>query len=363
MLSRCTRQLCHHTKVAKSKPFERVGREIQAVREHVASLVQKPENPILDKAAKYVLAGQGKLLRPALVALMAHAVVPLEVSDQFLANPIGNLDDIDPSNNGTSICRFLRLAEVTELIHTASLVHDDVIDNSPTRRGRPALHVEQGVKYAVLAGDFLLARASYWIATLETPEIVILMTRALENLTEGEIMQAEGCFDVDRYEAKSYCKTASLIDNSLASTAVLAAWGYPNTCSDNRQYVSSASDYGRHLGIAFQIVDDCLDITGSEENLGKPKLADMREGIATMPVLLAAQVDSAVEAAVRRRFSDPSDIEMVVASMTKNNTVTKALEKADEHCKRAIGALRQLHPSPARNSLEEAVNVILTRQA
>jgi geranylgeranyl pyrophosphate synthase len=369
MLRQVPGLLCHNsTKVAKSKPFARVGREIASVREHISSLVSKAENPILHHAASYVLQGQGKLLRPALVSLMSHAVVPLAASEAFLANPIGDLDDVSVHPAGAGhpiphIRRFLRLAEVTELIHTASLVHDDVIDNSPTRRGRPALHVDQGIKNAVLAGDFLLARASYWIATLETPEIVILMTKALENLTEGEILQAEGCFDIPTYETKSYCKTASLIDHSLASTAVLAAWGFPNSVSDNREYVAAASSYGRHLGIAFQIVDDCLDITGSEENLGKPKLADMREGIATLPVLLAAQVDARVDAAMRRRFAAEGDVQLCVESLERNGSVTKALELADGHCRQAIAALQALHPSPARDSLEEAVNVVLTRQA
>ncbi len=364
MLRRSTVLLCQQHRVSKSKPFLRVGREIEAVRTHISALVAKPENPILHHAAAYVLEGQGKLLRPALVALMAHAVVPLAASEAFAAHSIGDLNDVSWSAETVPhIRRFLRLAEVTELIHTASLVHDDVIDNSATRRGRPALHIQHGIKHAVLAGDFLLARASYWIATLETPEIVIRMTKALENLTEGEIMQAEGCFDIPRYEAKSYCKTASLIDNSLASTAVLAAWAFPNSVSDSRDYVHAAGSYGRHLGIAFQIVDDCLDITGSEVNLGKPKLADMRDGIATLPILLTAEVDAAVDAAIRRRFAEPGDVERCLASIEHHGSVAKALEAADKHCRQAIDAIRTLHPSPARDSLEEAVNVVLTRQA
>uniref|UniRef100_A0A0A9YDB0 Decaprenyl-diphosphate synthase subunit 1 n=1 Tax=Lygus hesperus TaxID=30085 RepID=A0A0A9YDB0_LYGHE len=114
-------------------------------------------------------------------------------------------------------------------------------------------------------------------------------------------MQMDGCFDVARYEQKNYCKTASLVANALASTALLAAPG-------NEAMELLSFTFGKHLGLAFQIVDDCLDLTGEEKYLGKPPLADMKEGIATLPVLLAAQRNTNVDAAVRRRFAHENDI-------------------------------------------------------
>ena len=339
---------------AKGTPFESVSREVAAIRTHIHSLVTKPQNDILDHAAKYVLASPGKLLRPALVTLMAHATLPEATLAKIdRSQPITNLDDLDANPLG----RHLRLAEVTELIHTASLVHDDVIDHSDVRRGRPALHIElDSTKLAVLAGDFLLARASYWIATLGSAEVVILMTQALEDLSNGEIMQHQGCFDIKSYTEKSYCKTAALIDRSLSSAAVLSEPNKP-------AYANAAKEYGKCLGIAFQIVDDCLDVTGSEEQLGKPKLNDLKEGVATLPVLLAAEKDSMLKDVIRRKFTQEGDVERAVNGIHQYNTVPEALAIADAYCKSAINALDALHESPARKALKDAVEVILTRQA
>lgn len=360
MLRRCLTRLSAANAVAdgsnaltaKGKPFALVNREVAAVKSHIQHLVANTHNEVLDHAGRYALAEGGKLMRPALVALMAHALLPLEVSTRIAQSEIGNLDEITPG----TILPFLRLAEVTELIHTASLVHDDVIDNSDTRRGRLALHKVYDAKRAVLAGDYLLARASFYIATLQVPRVVILMTTALEELTSGELMQMDGCFDVEVYEQKSFCKTASLIANSLASTAVLA-------CPHDEEKEVIAFEFGKHLGVAFQIVDDCLDITATAETLGKPRFADMKEGVATLPVLLAARRDPRVDTAVRRRFKEEGDPEYCLAAVTEQGTVAEALARADEHCRAGLGELVKLHPSPAREALEGALQLVLSRKS
>eukprot|EP00796_Vickermania_ingenoplastis_P001320 gene1320-766_t len=356
MIRRCARRLSAiaeasgKTKLTdKGRPFALVSREMEAVQAHIHQLVANRHNEVLDHAAKYVLAEGGKLMRPALVAMMAHAMLPRDLSDRLMKEDIGDLNDLQPD----TIRPFLRLAEVTELIHTASLVHDDVIDNSDTRRGRPALHKIYDEKRAVLAGDYLLARASYYIATLQVPRIVVLMTTALEELTSGELMQMDGCFDIERYKEKSYCKTASLISNSLASTAVLA---------EREELEPLAFQFGKNLGIAFQIVDDCLDITGSEKDLGKPKLADLKEGIATLPVLLAAQQEPKVDEAVRRRFTGEGDEKLCLDAIHRHGTVAQALEQADQHCQTSLQMLHKLEPSPARDALENALSMVLKRK-
>lgn len=333
----------------KGKPFALVSREIAAIKGHIQELVGNRHNEVLDHAGKYVLADGGKLMRPALVTLMAYALLPQDVSKRLMAEEVGDLNDPAPD----TIRPFLRLAEVTELIHTASLVHDDVIDNSDTRRGRPSLHKIYDAKTAVLAGDYLLARASYYIATLQVPRIVVLMTTALEELTSGELIQMDGCFDIERYKEKSYCKTASLISNSLASTAVLA--------ERDANIESLAFQFGKDLGIAFQIVDDCLDITGSEAALGKPKLADLKEGIATLPVLLAAQKEPKVHEAVLRRFGNPGDQQLCLDAIEKHGSVAEALHDAEQHCQRSLHAIETLAPSPARDALANAITMVLKR--
>ncbi|ORC88171.1 farnesyl pyrophosphate synthetase [Trypanosoma theileri] len=333
------------------RPFAMVAREVKAMQQHIAGLVSNKNNEVLDHAGKYMFAASGKLLRPTLVAMMAHALLPPHISKEIQESPIGSLDEI-PSG---TIRPFLRLGEVTELIHTASLIHDDVIDNSNTRRGQPALHCVYGAKRAVLAGDFVLARASLWIASLSIPRVVVLMTTALEDLTAGELMQMDGCFDIGRYEQKTYCKTASLMANSLAATAVLAD-------PQNMAYEAAATEFGKRLGIAFQIVDDCLDITGDEKKIGKPKMADMKEGIATLPVLLAGRQDPRVDAAIRRRFKEPGDTEICMEAVERHGCVAEALQHADQHCRRGVEALQTLHYSPARDGLEAAVGLVLSRQ-
>ncbi|PBJ78283.1 solanesyl diphosphate synthase [Trypanosoma cruzi] len=333
------------------RPFAMVAREVRMMQQNMAGLVSNSNNAVLNHIAKYIFSVSGKMLRPTLVAMMAHALLPPHVSEQIRAESIGSIDEISSG----AIRPFLRLGEITELLHTATLVHDDVMDNSNTRRGQPTVHCLYDAKRAVLAGDFLLARASIWIAALGNSRVVLLMSTALEDLAAGEMMQMDGCFDIESYEQKSYCKTASLIANSLASTAVLA--GLPNTA-----YEEAAAKFGKHLGIAFQIVDDCLDITGDDKNLGKPKMADMAEGIATLPVLLAAREETRVYEAVRRRFKNPGDTEMCMEAVERHGCVAEALEHAGEHCRRGVEALHALHTSPARDCLEAAMGLILTRQ-
>ncbi|KAG5509132.1 hypothetical protein JKF63_06141 [Porcisia hertigi] len=357
MMRRFFAQLCAATQTQANKAraaeghiFGSVNRELTAVKEHIHSLVTNTNNEVLDHASKYVLAAGGKMMRPALVILMAHAMLPPAVSARLLEEPIGSLDEVTPG----TILPFLRLAEVTELIHTASLVHDDVIDNSDMRRRCLALHKVYDAKRAVLAGDYMLARASFYIATLQVPRIVILMTTALEELTSGELIQMDGCFDIPRYEQKSFCKTASLISNSLASTAVLVDPG-------NEALEQAAFDFGRHLGIAFQIADDCLDITGDEKTLGKPKLADMKEGIATMPVLLVARRNTKVNEMVRRFFTEPGDVEYCLEEIEKEGAVAEAMHRADEHCQLGMKSLHKLHHSPARDTLERALSMVMSR--
>ncbi|KAH9600784.1 Polyprenyl synthetase [Trypanosoma melophagium] len=317
------------------RPFAMVAREVKAMQQHIAGLVSNKNHEVLDHAGKYMFGASGKLLRPTLVAMMAHALLPPHVSKEIQESPIGSLDEIPPA----PFDRFCGLVRSR---------------NSSTRR-QPALHCVYGTKRAVLAGDFVLARASLWIATLSIPRIVVLMTTALEDLTAGELMQMDGCFDLGRYEQKTYCKTASLMANSLAATAVLAD-------PQNMAYEAAAAEFGKRLGIAFQIVDDCLDITGDEKNLGKPKMADMKEGIATLPVLLAGRQDPCVDAAIRRRFKEPGDTEICMEAVERHGCVAEALQHADQHCRRGVEALQTLHHSPARDGLEAAVGLVLTRQ-
>ena len=241
-------------------------------------------------------------MRPTVLLLLASAL-----TDVSAAGAVSNAVDHAPAHvvPGDVRRRQQRLAEITELIHVASLLHDDVLDGSATRRGLRALNLEVGNKLAILAGDFLLARASVTLASLRNVEVIELLSRVLEHLVTGEVMQmtakAERLTSFDHYFQKTYFKTASLIANSAKAIVLLGG--------HDTQAAELAYDYGRHLGLAFQFQDDVLDFVGSGSVLGKPTLGDLREGIATAPVLFAAEEFPALTPLIERRFKHSGDVE------------------------------------------------------
>ena len=209
-------------------------------------------HPILQAAAEHLFSAGGKRLRPGIVLLLARAL-----------DPIGELS-----------ARHRRLAEITEMIHTASLVHDDVVDEADTRRGVPTVHSRFNSRVAVLAGDFLFAQSSWHLANLDDLEVVKLLSRVIMDLAEGEIRQGLYRYDtgqsLETYIEKSYCKTASLIANSARAAGVLS-----DLPADQ---LDRLHRFGRQLGLAFQVVDDILDFTASDAQLGKPAASDLASG-------------------------------------------------------------------------------------
>jgi hexaprenyl-diphosphate synthase len=207
-----------------------------------------------------------------------------------------------------------RLAEITELIHTASLLHDDVIDNSTSRRSAPSANIQFGNKMAVLAGDFMLGRASVALARLRDPEVTELLATVIANLIEGEFMQLKNTASDEKhpsysqetmeyYLQKTYLKSASLISKSTRAAAILG------NCSPD--VVEAAYSYGKNLGLAFQLVDDMLDYTVSGAELGKPAGADLELGLATAPLLFAWKDNKELGTLVGRRFAEEGDVKRV----------------------------------------------------
>jgi len=299
-------------------------------------------HPSLDKVAKYYTQAEGKHFRPLLVLLMSRATAlapkcsaygsrnPININDAISRPEI--LSDDNPSSALSSSTSYAasqsdilpsqrRLAEITELIHTASLLHDDVIDHSEARRGAPSANLEFGNKMAVLAGDFLLGRASVALARLRDAEVVELLATVIANLVEGEFMQLKNTSQDEKhpkwtdetltyYLQKTYLKTASLISKSCRAAALLGE-------SDNVT-VESAYAYGKNLGLAFQLVDDMLDYTITEKELGKPAGADLELGLATAPLLFAWKHNPELGALVGRKFSEEGDVARVFISIFTN---------------------------------------------
>lgn len=320
-------------------PLRIVGKELKFLTKNIRSLLGSG-HPALDKVAKYYTRSEGKHMRPLLVLLMSQATAldprkhhaePANRSpvDNSLSSP-SILDDTNPdlnplvSRSAESQYDFAgddnilpsqrRLAEITELIHTASLLHDDVIDNAVTRRANSSANLAFGNKMAVLAGDFLLGRASVALARLRDPEVTELMATVIANLVEGEFMQLKNTAQdeskpvytdetLSYYLQKTYLKTASLISKSCRSAAVLGR--------SAPEVIEAAYAYGRNLGLAFQLVDDMLDYTVTEAELGKPAGADLELGLATAPLLFAWKSNPELGPLVGRKFREEGDVQKV----------------------------------------------------
>lgn len=293
------------------------------------------KHPILYAAAEHLFGAGGKRIRPAIVLLLARAV--------------SSGEDILPQHR--------RLAEITEMIHTASLVHDDVVDESEVRRGVPTVHSSFGNRIAVLAGDFLFAQSSWYLANLDNLTVVKLLSQVIMDLAEGEIQQGLNRFDtglsLEAYLDKSYYKTASLIANSAKSVGVLS--GLPEHQLDNFY------NYGRSLGLAFQIVDDVLDFTGSVEVLGKPACSDMKSGNLTAPVLYALEETPQLAGLVEREFSEEGDFERAIDLVHESKGIERSRELATQHVDQAIACLQDLPVSDAQNALVELARYVLRR--
>lgn len=324
-------------------PFKLVSDELSPLSVYVKELVIS-ENPVLTMAASHFFEQrQGKRFRPTIVALMGRALAP-SLPD-YMGSKLNSLQ--------------LQLGQVTEMIHVASLIHDDVLDEADMRRGGAAVHTVYTNKVAVLAGDYLLARASVLLARLRHFQVVEVMATALDALVQGEIMQArpkkEDLLDLNYYLRKSYFKTASLICSSCKSVALLS--GY----ADEDDVTTAAEEFGYHLGMAYQIVDDILDFTGASATLGKPAQADMELGLATAPILYASEENRQLRPLIERKFKEPGDVQKAVKLAAETEGVERSFELADFHAQRATDALYRLPASESRQALLRLLHTAIAR--
>nr|QKY15110.1 geranylgeranyl pyrophosphate synthase (GGPPS2) [Polytomella parva] len=341
-------------------PFSVVRREVETISERLRHSVTTTV-PSLKTAAEYFFnrGVEGKRLRPTLAMLMSSALAEAPPAEEFM------IADLRPASVYAPELRRRqqRVAEIAELIHVASLMHDDVLDEAATRRGVLSLNSVAGNKIAILAGDFLLARASVSLASLRNNETVELMSNVLENLVAGEVMQMtasqDQLTDMDHYLSKSYCKTAALMANSCRSVAAIS--------EQTEEVRKAAWDYGRNLGLAFQIVDDILDLTVSSSMLGKPALNDMKSGLATAPVLFAMEEKPELKPLILRRFKQEGDIAKAMELVEATQGIQRAKDLAAEHCHKAAAAIgflpaaQSAHTTLCREALLRITDKVLTR--
>ncbi len=292
-------------------------------------------HPILQAAAEHLFSARGKRLRPGIVLLISRAIA---------------LD-------GELTSKHRRLAEITEMIHTASLVHDDVVDDAAIRRGVATVHSRFNHRVAVLAGDFLFAQASWHLANLDNVKVVKLLSRVIMDLAEGEIKQNLNRFDsaqsFSKYINKSYCKTASLIANSCKAAGVLSDL--------NDEKLNSLYDFGKNIGLAFQVVDDILDFTGNDKQLGKPAISDLASGYLTAPVLYALEENKKLSVLINRELAEKDDLDNALDIIMNSKAIKSSRKLAEDFAMRSKEAIVWLPDSEYKRALMALPEFVLGR--
>ena len=355
--------------VEKVDPVHLTKSDIDGLSQSIREDLIGTDHPVLNKAAAYFFessADGGKKVRPMMVMLLSRA----------LADTVMDTTGPKPSASPTGLPTVLsrphafqrpdlpdaqrRLAEISEMIHTASLFHDDVIDGAETRRGVPAVHMAFGNKMAILAGDYLLARASICLARLRQVQVIETMSTIIEHLVRGEVMQMRGSLSSETsnvrllyYLQKNFYKTGSLMANSCRSAALLG--DYPE------KLVEASYLYGKHVGMAFQLVDDILDFEGSLLQLGKAPLSDLKAGIATAPVFFAAEDQPSLEPLIDRKFREEGDVERAVELIHATDGIERTKQLARCHAEKAMDAALSFTPSLYRDALVQLAHKVVAR--
>ncbi len=293
--------------------------DIDKVDEKLKEIV-KPKSGLLFDVYKQVI-DSGKRLRPLLVFYVSKAL---------------GLDKDDDA---------LVVGSVIELVHTASLLHDDIIDEALFRRGRPSANSVFGIKPAVLGGDYLFSLA-YNIVLKYNKEIARRISEAAYTLTEGEVLEIERAFNVnvsiDDYLEVIYKKTAVLIEVSCVCGGLLV----------ESDYIDVLSDYGKNLGLAFQIKDDCLDYMGDAKEVGKDLGVDLREGKITLPVLVAMDRNKDLKGKIEEFFdSKNTRVLNEIVFNVKKCGLDGALKEAKKYADLAKKAVNELPVSKYKNYL------------
>jgi len=336
-----------------------VREELAACNDNLRDVVGK-RHPILVQASDLIFGAGGKRLRPILCLLVAKA--SLEALDPARQADAGMEPGLEVRP------KQMRLAEITEMIHTASLVHDDVLDECDLRRGSPTVNSKFGSKTAVLVGDFLFAQSSWGLANLENFAVIKLISRVIADFANGEIQQAQSRFNpdftVEEYLDKSYFKTASLIAASTQSAAIFSS---PDEAADTEVALAMYA-YGKHLGLAFQVVDDILDFTQTSDTLGKEAGQDLASGNLTAPALFCLQRPEGEELRelIDREFCNDGDVEHAIRLVTMPVAdggcgLSDAMRLAREEGEKAIASLACLPASPSKTALEDTVEYVLSR--
>ena len=292
---------------------------------------------LVDLVTKYILKQKGKKIRPLLVLLSAKA-------------------------SGGITQKSYRGAILVELLHTATLVHDDVVDNSEKRRGFPSINAVWKNKIAVLMGDYLLARGLMIAVDGQDFDSLRVITNTVRRMSEGELLQTSKTRKLNIDEATYFRiisdKTASLLSTCCEIGALSA--------TDDPQKIDAMREFGESLGMAFQIRDDILDFIGSSKLFGKPVGGDIKEKKITLPLIYALQQVEKEESkriiSLIKNGNDKEKIEKVIGFVKKNNGLDYAEEVAQRYSQKAVDCLKIFPDSPSQNALQSLIEFVIHRK-
>lgn len=296
--------------------------------QHVSFL----DSQLIDAAVDMILTAGGKRVRPSLTILASRA---------------GDAD----------YDKMISVAASIELLHTATLVHDDLVDESPERRGVPTLHTKLPLGVTVLTGDFLFAQAAALAAEADNVRVVKVFADTLVAIVRGEILQAQTRWQVPSlkvYEQRIYGKTAALYEASAISGAILADY--------DEDTIQAYATFGRELGIAFQIVDDALDFSADAEKLGKPAGHDLRQGHINLPAMLYIKNNNIDHEAFVDQAADEDRVGALVQAIRDAGMAKKSLRVAEGRIEKGIAALDTVPWAPEIDLMKQLAQYVVDRE-
>lgn len=315
--------------------FTSVHDQLQFVEQRIREQAGEEHHPDLRSALDHLLAAGGKRIRPTLGLLVG--------------NMLGAPEE-----------KLITLGASVELLHTATLVHDDLIDGALLRRGMPTLNARWSPAATVLTGDFLFARAAKLAAETDYLPLMKLFSETLATIVNGELTQmfsARGVIERDNYYNRIYAKTASLFEMSSLAAAMVA--------TEDEETRASMKAFGYEVGMAFQIVDDILDFTGEQSAVGKPIGSDLLNGLVTLPAIYYAEehpTDPDVLSLPDGGWKDTDCVQRLVDGIRKNAAIEKAMQEARQAVSRALTALEDAPACPEREALENLAKFIVDRK-
>ena len=311
--------------------------DMQAVNNQIMQRLQS-DVPLVNQLGFYIISGGGKRMRPMLTVLAARAL-----------NYQGDA--------------HIKLASIIEFIHTATLLHDDVVDESDLRRGRDTANALFGNAASVLVGDFLYTRAFQMMAEIGNLRVMEILAETTNIIAEGEVMQLMNCNDPhlseEAYFNVIYCKTAKLFEAATRLPAILSA--------ANESIESALQDYGRYLGTAFQIIDDVMDYTAASDVMGKSVGDDLAEGKTTLPLIHAIRTANdeqrllLTRAIMERNGLDY--LEQIQEILQQTGAFDYSRNKAEDEIRKAKLALSILPDTPYRQALMSLADLAVNRSS